>query len=732
LVTALTDQVAEELKLQPVQVQRTVELLDASNTIPFIARYRKDTTLGLDEVQIEAVQERMTYLRNLGQRREEVARVIEEQGNMTPDLQARLDGARTLQEVEDLYLPFRPKRRTRASIAREKGLEPLSAMIIRQPVLNATRQDIASPYLNPDLQLDSIDDVFAGARDIVSEIISEDAEVRKRLRQVFLREPLLRSTGDEVAKDKDKKYEMYYDFAEPVAKIPPHRVLATDRGEKTGVLKVHLELPFDSARAVLERRHPAKPGSIFAEDMAFCHEDSYKRLIAPSMERETRNALTEAAQKHAISIFSINLRNLLLQPPIRGRTVMGIDPGFVTGCKVAVVDDTGRYVVGTTIFPHKPQGRWDEAKARIKELASRYSVQVAAIGDGTGSRETEALLAEVIAESGANLAYVIVSEAGASVYSASEVARREFPDLEASQRGNISIARRLQDPLAELVKIDPKSIGVGQYQHDVDQKELGKALDAVVVSCVNYVGVDLNTASPSLLQYVSGINKRVAENIVKFRDERGRFKARRQLKDISGLGDKAFEQSAGFLMVTGGENPLDNSFIHPESYAACEKLIGRVRQVSAKRDVSAATSEFRAGMASSGLTIETLAEELGLTPLTLKDIMDGLEKPGRDPRDELPAPILRQDVLKMEDLQEGMVLKGTVRNVVDFGAFVDIGVKQDGLVHISQLKEGYVARPTDVVAVGDIVTVRVLTIDKVRGRIALSMRGAAGPGSPTG
>ncbi|MDO8690928.1 MAG: Tex-like N-terminal domain-containing protein, partial [Dehalococcoidia bacterium] len=615
MVTALADQVAEELKLQPVQVQRTVALLDESNTIPFIARYRKDTTLGLDEVQIEAVQERITYLRNLVQRKAEVVQVIEEQGKLTPELQARLDGARTLQEVEDLYLPFRPKRRTRASIAREKGLEPLSTMIIQQQVLNATRQDIASPYLNPELQLNSIDDVFAGARDIVSETISEDAEVRKRLRQVFLKKPLLRSTRDDVAKDREKKHEMYYDFAEPVAKIPPHRVLAIDRGEKTGILKVHLDLPFEDARTVPERRHPARPGSIFAEDMAFCHEDSYKRLIAPSMERETRNALTEAAQRHAISIFSINLRNLLLQPPIRGKTVMGIDPGFVTGCKVAVVDDTGRYVMGTTIFPHKPQGRWGEAKAKIKELASRHGVDVAAIGDGTASRDTEALLAEVIAESGGKLAYVIVSEAGASVYSASEVARKEFPDLEASQRGNISIARRLQDPLAELVKIDPKSIGVGLYQHDVDQKELGKALDAVVVSCVNYIGVDLNTASASLLQYVSGINKKVAENIVKLRDERGRFKTRKQLKDVSGLGDKAFEQSAGFLMITGGENTLDNSFIHPEIYTACEKLIARVRQVSGKREVSAATSEFRAGMDSSGLTLEALAGELGLSPL---------------------------------------------------------------------------------------------------------------------
>ncbi len=722
MVMTLEEQVAGELKLRLAQIQRTVELLDDANTIPFIARYRKDTTGGLDEVQIEAVQERITYLRNLSQRKEDVARVIDEQGKLTPDLQEKLKAARTLQEVEDLYLPFRPKRRTRASIARERGLEPLAVMIQEQQVSGAARDEIAAPFINPDLQLESMEDVFAGARDIVSEVISEDAEVRKVLRQVFLRDPMVRSSVVDASKDKDRKHEMYYDFSEPVAKIPPHRILALDRGEKSGIVEVSIELPFERAGHVLAKQYPVKPGSVFASDMASCHEDSYKRLIAPSMERETRNTLTERAQRHAISIFSINLRNLLLQPPIRGKTVMGIDPGFVSGCKVAVVDDTGRCVEGLTIFPHKPQGRWGEAVQKIKEVAGRHRVDVIAIGDGTASRETEALAAELIADMDGKLAYVIVSEAGASVYSASEVARKEFPDLEASQRGNISIARRLQDPLAELVKIDPKSIGVGLYQHDVDQKELGKALDAVVVSCVNYVGVDLNTASASLLQYVSGINKRVAENIFKYREENGRFKDRKQIKKVSGLGDKAFEQSAGFLRIPGGANPLDNTFIHPESYAACEKLIARVRQVSGKRDLPAATAEFRASMAPSGLTLDSLASELGLSPLTLKDIMDGLEKPGLDPRDELPAPILRKDILKMEDLQEGMVLKGTVRNVVDFGAFVDIGVKQDGLVHISQLRDSYVARPTDVVSVGDIVTVRVLTVDKERGRIGLSMR----------
>ncbi|MBI2953815.1 MAG: RNA-binding transcriptional accessory protein [Chloroflexi bacterium] len=724
MATLVAEQVARELTLQPTQVQRAVELFDDDNTIPFIARYRKEATGGLDEVQLEAIRERVTYLRNLIRRKDEVVRIVEEQGKLTPELGEQIGGAKTLQEVEDIYLPFRPKRRTRASIAREKGLEPLAEMILAQQTLKATREEIARPYLNPELKLASIDDVFAGARDIVSEVISEDAEIRKSLRQIFLKDAVLHSSVGDVGKDKGKKYEMYYDYSEPVAKMPPHRTLAINRGENDDVLKARLDLPFDVARPILQRRRPTNARSPLEEDMVFCHEDSYKRLLAPSLERETRNTLTEKAQKHAIAIFSANLRSLLLQPPIRGKTVMGIDPGFVTGCKVAVVDDTGRYIEGATIFPHKPRDRWNEAKEKIKEIAARRRVDVVAIGNGTASRETEALVAEVIAEVKGNLAYVIVSEAGASVYSASEVARREFPDLEASQRGNISIARRLQDPLAELVKIDPKSIGVGLYQHDVDQKELGKALDAVVVSCVNYVGVDLNTASASLLQYVSGINKRVAENIVKLRDERGKFKNRRQLAEVSGLGQKVFEQAAGFLRIPDGENPLDNTFIHPESYAACERLLAKIGQVSERRDLPSAVADFRAHIIARSLTTDDLAAELGIGGPTLRDILENLEKPGRDPRDELPPPILHKDILKMEDLREGMILKGTVRNVVDFGAFVDIGVKQDGLVHISQLKDGYVANPLDVVSVGDVVTVRILSVDFGRGRIALSLKGA--------
>ena len=719
--TVVSEQVARELRLEPGQVQRTVDLLDDANTVPFIARYRKEVTGGLDEVQLAVLQERVAYLRNLLQRKESVVRTIEEQGKLTPDLEKKIGDARTLQEVEDLYLPFRPKRRTRASMAREKGLEPLAKMIIEQ-VLKIPREEACRPYLNPELQLVSEADVLAGARDIVSEVLSEDADIRKALRRLYLEHAVLRCNADDVASDKEKKYEMYYEFAEPVAKTPPHRVLAIDRGEKVKVLKARVDLPSEAARPVLQRYRPVDPRSTFAEDLAFCHEDSYKRLISPSLERETRNALTEKAQKHAISVFSVNLRNLLLQPPIRDKVVMGIDPGYLTGCKVAVVDDTGRYVEGLTIYPHKPQGRWEEAIEKLKDLALRHRVDIAAIGDGTASRETESLVAEVIAGLGDQMAYVIVSEAGASVYSASEVARKEFPGLEASQRGNISIARRLQDPLAELVKIDPKAIGVGLYQHDVDQKELGRALDAVVVSAVNHVGVDLNTASPSLLQYVSGINKRVAENIVKFRDEKGKFMDRMQLKEVLGLGEKGFEQSAGFLKIPDGENPLDNTFIHPESYDACDRLVTRVRQVSGKRELSAAAREFRAGMASSGFTVGGLARELGISLPTLADMLDSLEKPGRDPRDDLPSPVLRKDVLRMEDLREGMVLKGTVRNVVDFGAFVDIGVKQDGLVHISQMRDGYVASPLDVLAVGDVVTVRVLSVDRARGRIALSMR----------
>ena len=723
MVIPVGEQVARELGLHPGQIQRTVDLFDDNNTIPFIARYRKEVTGGLDEVQLATVQERVAYLRNLFQRKEEVIRAIQEQGKLVLELEQKINLAKTLQEVEDLYLPYRPKRRTRASMAREKGLQPLADMIIEQLVLPLTREAACLPYLNPELQLGSQEDVYAGARDIVSEVLSEDAEVRKSLRRAFLSEAVLRSHAEDIAKDKDKKYDMYYEFTEPVAKMPPHRILAIDRGEKVKVLRARVELPLEAALPVLQRCHPAKPPSLFAEDMVFCHEDSYKRLIWPSLERETRNALTEQAQKHAISVFSVNLRNLLLQPPLRGKVTMGIDPGYVTGCKVAVVADTGRYLEGLTIYPHKPQGRWEASKEKLRDLASRHGVDVVAIGDGTASRETESLVAEVIGEFGGRLAYVMVSEAGASVYSASEVARKEFPDLEASQRGNISIARRLQDPLAELVKIDPKAIGVGLYQHDVDQKELGKALDGVVVSAVNYVGVDVNTASASLLQYVSGINKRVAENIVRFRDERDRYTNRMQLKEVPGLGEKAFEQSAGFLKIPDGGNPLDNTFIHPESYAACERLIAKIRQSTQKRDLSAATAEFRSGIVPAGQTIAGLSKELEISVPTLEDMLDSLEKPGRDPRDELPAPLLRKDVLKMEDLREGMVLKGTVRNVVDFGAFVDIGVKHDGLVHISQMKAGYVASPLGVVSVGDVVTVRVLTIDIARGRIGLSMRG---------
>ncbi len=726
MAIVIIEQVAQELTLLPGQVQRAVELLDDDNTIPFITRYRKEATGGLDEVQLEVIRERVDYLRNLHQRQEEVRRSIDEQGQLNPDLADRIASAWTLQELEDLYLPFRPKRRTRASIAREKGLAPLADLILAQDAAAADRIAAAVTFLSTELELHTPDDALAGARDIVSEMLAEDADVRKDLRQVFQQEGAIQSRVADAAKDRGRKYEMYYDLAEPLAKMPPHRLLAINRGEAEGVLKASVDLPWEAARPVLQRHHPVAAGSAFAEDMALCHEDSYKRLLGPSLERETRSSLTEAAEKHAIGVFAVNLRHLLLQPPLRGRTVMGIDPGYVTGCKVAVVDETGRYLEGVTVYPHQPQRRWEEAKRAIAELARRHSVDVLAIGNGTASRESEALAAEVIAElgeEGRRLAYAIVSEAGASVYSASEVARREFPDLEASQRGNISIARRLQDPLAELVRIDPKSIGVGLYQHGVDQKELGRALDTVVTSCVNHVGVDLNTASASLLQYVSGINKRVAESIVKYRDENGKLRDRRQIKRVSGLGEKAFQQSAGFLKIPDGDNPLDNTFIHPESYGVAEALVARIRQASPEGHLPAATAAFRSQMPRLGLTVEKLAAELGTGAPTLSDILDNLERPGRDPREQLPPPILRTDVLKMEDLQEGMVLKGTVRNVVDFGAFVDIGVKQDGLVHISQMKDGYVSRPTDVVAAGDVVTVRVLSVDLERGRIALSMKG---------
>ena len=713
---------ARELSIPPGQVSSTAQLLDAGNTIPFISRYRKEVTGSLDEVQIQAIQDRLEYLRNLEKRRQEVLRLITEQGKLTPELAASINRAEALHELEDLYLPYRQKRKTRASVARERGLAPLADLILSQRVIQGALEELAVPFLNEELGVSTPELAFAGARDIVAETVAEDATVRGKVRDLFFREALLTSTLADASKDPAQKYTLYYQFSEPVGKLPPHRVLAINRAEKEDVVRVGVDLPYERVRPLLVYHYRPNPQSLLVQQLGMAMEDSYKRLLSLSLEREVRSTLTERGEERAISLFAANLRNLLLQPPLRGRTVMGIDPGLRTGCKVAVVDATGKYLEGGTIFPHVPAKRWDEAKQKIVSMVRKHGVEVIAIGNGTASRETEALAAEVIAEGNGGLAYVMVSEAGASVYSASEVARQEFPDLEASQRGNVSIARRLQDPLAELVKIDPKAVGVGLYQHDVDQKDLAKELDRVVVSCVNFAGVDLNTASVSLLQYVSGVNRRVAEKLVAYRNEHGPFTERAQIKKVAGLGAATFVQAAGFLKIPGGANPLDDSFIHPESYALCRSLMEKLPPTQEGERLPQQVVRFRREMERQGPSLELLAAELGAGAPTLADILDNLEKPGLDPRDSLPKPILRRDVLKMEDLKEGMILQGTVRNVVDFGAFVDIGVKQDGLVHVSEMADRYVRNPLDVAGVGDVVTVRVLGIDHQRGRIQLSMK----------
>jgi uncharacterized protein len=706
--------IAQELGLKADQIARTVQLLDEDNTIPFIARYRKEVTGGLDEEQLRAIQSRLNYLRHLEERKETVLKSIAEQGKLTPELEARIRAAMVLQEVEDLYLPYKPKRRTRATIARERGLEPLAELILAQEITEGTLEQFAQDYLSEEVP--TVEEAYAGARDIVAEVVSEDADLRKRVREQTLDQGRLVCAVADASLDPQGKYQMYYEYSEPLQDIPPHRLLAINRGEKESVLRVKVEAPEDEIMVAAQGRYLKNERSIFAIQAREAAADGYKRLMAPSIERELRNARTDEADDHAIKVFAANLRNLLLQPPLRGKRVMGIDPGYRTGCKVALVDETGKFLGGTTIYPHEPQKQWDEAREVLVNLVTKGEIDVITIGNGTASRETEALAAEVIAKAGQG-AYVIVNEAGASVYSASPLAREELPDMDVSMRGAVSIARRLQDPLAELVKIEPRSVGVGLYQHDVDQKKMAETLDAVVESAVNHVGVDLNTASPALLQYVSGINKRVAQAIVKHRDEHGPFKSRQKLKKVKGIGDKGFEQSAGFLKIPAGEDPLDNTFIHPESYGVVERLFALMGVQGDEHDLAQRVKTFRAEN-----DLAELAEVLEVGLPTLRDILDNLIKPGRDPRDELPKPILRSDVLKMEDLREGMTLRGTVRNVVDFGAFVDIGVKQDGLVHVSQMADRYVRNPLEVVSVGDVVEVRVISLDLERGRIGLSMK----------
>ncbi len=711
------DLIAQELSVRTLQVAHTIELLDDGNTVPFIARYRKEVTGSLDENQIRAIEDQIHYLRALEARKQTILKSIHEQGKLTPQLKDRIEKATKLQEVEDLYLPYKPKKRTRATVAREKGLEPLAEMILKQELVQGSPEEYAAKFVNADKEVNTIEEALQGAMDIVAEIISDDADVRKVIRAQTLKTAFIRAEAKKI--EERTPYEMYYDYTEKISSIAPHRVLAINRAEKEGILKVSVDVDTESMVAEIEKLYVSDSSSVFTRQLKKSVRDSYQRLIAPSIGREVRSNLTEQAEEHAISIFAINLKNLLLQPPVRNKVIMGIDPGFRTGSKVAVIDPTGKYLEGTTIYPHPPQNKYLEAKATIRALIDKYQVDIIAIGNGTASRETEQMAAELIEEikDSRKVQYIIVNEAGASVYSASKVAQQEFPELEASMRGNISIARRLLDPLAELVKIDPKSIGVGLYQHDVNQRNLTKSLEQVVESAVNMVGINLNTASASLLRYVSGLTGRTAESIVRYREEHGAFTDREELHRVEGIGNIAFQQAAGFLRIPESDNPLDNTSIHPESYAATRKLLQKFNI----RDVQKEGKQLRNRIEEAEIELDDLLQELGIGKPTFNDILDNLEKPGLDPRDQLPKPILKSDVLQMEDLREGMVLKGTVRNVVDFGAFVDIGVKHDGLVHVSKMGKKYIKNPMEVVAVGDVIDVKVVSIDLERGRIGLSM-----------
>lgn len=709
----IVKQVARELSLALKQIRTTISLLDEGNTIPFIARYRKEMTGELDENQLREIEDRVVYLRNLEDRKVEVIRIIDEQGKLTEDLQAAITSAVKLQEVEDLYRPYRQKRKTRASVAKERGLEPLSIWIWSQPKQGDALKE-AESYVNAELGVDSAEAAIQGALDILAENIADDAAIRQWVRRYTLDHGMLTSEAKDA--EQESVYENYYSYRELAKKMPPHRILAINRGEREGILKVGLEVAPDSIYNYVAGQ-VIKGSSVVQDLLRSVIEDAYKRLIAPSIEREVRAEMTEKGEQQAISIFAGNLRSLLLQAPIKGRRVLGVDPAYRTGCKLAVVDDTGKLLEVAVTYPTPPNNKKREAAEKFKQLIAQYGIELIVIGNGTASRETEQFVAEVIADIGdSSLAYLIVNEAGASVYSASKLAQEEFPDLDVAERSAASIARRVQDPLAELVKIEPKAIGVGQYQHDVSQKHLDESLKDVVESAVNHVGVDVNTASSALLSYVAGINATIAKNIVKYREENGKFSNRRQLQKVPRLGAKTYEQSVGFIRIPGGENPLDRTPIHPESYAVVDRLLA-VLNISA-HDLGTKT----AMEALSVSNIDELAAKLEVGVPTLKDILDSLQRPGRDPRDELPLPVFRKDVLKIEDLSPGMELQGTVRNVIDFGAFVDIGIKSDGLVHISQLRSGFVKHPMDVVSVGDNVTVWVLNVDLKKGRVGLTMK----------
>ncbi|MFQ5629776.1 MAG: Tex family protein [bacterium] len=708
--------IADETGIKTTQVQAAIELLDAENTVPFIARYRKEATGGLDEEQLRLIEDRMRYLRILQDRKETVIKSIDEQGKLTDELREKIEAATKLQEVEDLYLPYKPKRRTRATIAKEKGLEPLAQRMWEQEDTSGVPEEIAAEFIDDEKKVTTAEEALAGAQDIIAEWVSDDADVRKMVREKTWHRGYLISEAKDV--ENVDVYEIYADYSEPVKKIVPYRTLAINRGEREGYLRVKIDAPVEMIVSILERRFIENEACIFLPYLKDAIQDGYERLVAPAIERELRNRITEAADEHAINVFAENLRNLLLQAPVKGHIIMGIDPGFRTGCKVAVIDGTGKYIDGDTIYPHPPQQRWDYSKQQVKSLIEKNVVTTVAIGNGTASRETELLVAEIISElPEQNVQYTIVNEAGASVYSASPLAKKEFPDLEAAQRGNISIARRLLDPLSELVKIDPKSIGVGLYQHDVNQTNLATALDRVVESAVNSVGVNLNTASPALLKYVAGVNSTIANNIIAYRDERGSFTNRQELLEVKGMGPKAFTQCAGFLRIPDSEMFFDSTAIHPESYAAAEKLLNTL--IISQSEARATGHFLKSKLKDKNLA--ALATEIGVGLPTLQDIIDAIEKPDRDPRDDMPKPIFRNDVLKMEDLQPGMIMKGTVRNVVDFGAFVDIGVKQDGLVHLSKMSKRFVKNPLEIVRAGDVVDVKILNIDINRGRVGLSM-----------
>ena len=710
-------QLMSEFRLKEYQVTNTIDLIDQGNTIPFIARYRKEQTGEMDDTVLRDFHDRLTYLRNLHTRKEEVIRLIEEQGKLTEELRIDIEKAVTLTEIEDIYRPYRPKRRTRATIAKEKGLEPLAELIFAQNIYAGDINALAAPYIDAEKEVHTVEDALQGAMDIIAEMISDDAAYRKKVRRLTFEKGTLHSTA--VKEREQSVYEMYYDYKEPLKKIPDHRILAVNRGEKEKFLRVKIEAPEEEILRQLEKEVIKPKASLTTGYVQRALADGYKRLIAPSIEREIRNDLTERAEEKAIRVFAANLKNLLLQPPVKGRVVMGFDPAYRTGCKIAVVDDTGKLLDTATVYPTQPQNDVAAAKKELKGLIEKHQVDLIAIGNGTASRESELFVAELIKELNRPVYYMIVNEAGASVYSASKLAAEEYPEINVSLRGAISIGRRLQDPLAELVKIDPKHVGVGQYQHDVNQGRLDEALKGVVEDAVNSVGVDLNTASPSLLQYISGISKTVANNIVKFREEKGKFTDRKQLTKVPRLGPAAFVQCAGFLRITEGSNALDNTAVHPESYQVTERLLAKLGyRLEDVRNRKLADLEEKI----ENIGLNVLAEELGVGLPTLRDILKEIQKPGRDPREEMEKPAFRTDVMKIEDLKVDMILTGTVRNVIDFGAFVDIGVKNDGLVHISEMSDKFIKNPMEVVAVGDIVKVRVIKVDVERGKVSLSMK----------